>query len=322
MCPIKAILILAMRSGNTTDLTFDKVIASAAANPGKAVKWRWPDRPVVCAVNQSGIDWNRISTKQRMNRALQKALKIMGVSDEVHIRPHQLRYGMASDLTVTKPTSTGHSRDQISDALSHSHGSKAADTVIRYSRMYNAEDNWSSRLASTREDVMFNELAAVTDPQPRASPPSLRQPVMAERSGRLPNSAFSEGHLDDEDDANEVVLFDIDDIVNDSAVNAEDTTTIEMLSAVGNNSLKDSDEILTSALTSSRKEFVDTFATVNITRSPHKGGSYLEYAKRSGDDKTNSVTKMTNFLFHCYNFKNGCKYTAFDVFQTRAHETN
>jgi hypothetical protein len=61
---------------------------------------------------------------------------------------------------------------------------------------------------------------------------------------------------------------------------------------------------------------------VNITRSPHKGGTYLEYAKRSGNDKDNSVAEMTNFLFHCFNFKNGCTYTAMDVFQVDQHETN
>ncbi|OSS54514.1 hypothetical protein B5807_00053 [Epicoccum nigrum] len=323
------VLILALRSGNTEAFTFSDIYRNAAAHPGNIVEWLHPDKPVICAFNiRSGIDWSKLAPVQKANRSLQRALDIMGLADKVSISAHQLRHGFASDLTMTKPNVTGHSRDQISDALAHSGFTRTnTDTVLTYSRMYSAEDTWTARLDLTPRQANFSELVASTG---SASNMSLKRAVQDDEGEgprrRRPRTVISVPHgEDDEADVEEsgekIHEFDIDDIIQPQQDEApEDGDIIEILSQPMTSEATNASGKLTAALTSTRDEFVDVFSGVNIVRAPHKGGSYLEYAKRCGNDSSNSVDKMTKYMVYCAYAPNGCSYSAPDIHQLQSHQ--
>lgn len=328
MCPVKLLVVLALRSGNTDGTTFRDVISMATARTDKRIQWKFPDRPVACAVKGAGIAWSKLATKQRANRALQKALAAMGLDGTVTLSPHQTRYGAATDLTLTKSQITAHTKQQISDFLGHGHQSRMRDTVVTYTRKYTSEETWTARVALTEKDDKFSELVNRTDLRKKRSRAENEEGDDGQPRKRAFSSAPPDNDIEDQetdgsvDEGDQDIAFDVDDIVGTHLdEDSKDADTIDILSEALTSSADNSVDNLVTALTAARGDFVDTFGRVNIVRAPRKGSKGLEYARRCGEDSDNSVNPAVQFTFRCRNAGNGCPYAgAKDVDILGSHE--
>jgi hypothetical protein len=149
---------------------------------------------------------------------------------------------------------------------------------------------------------------------------------ISEKPGSGSESAFLMG---EGDEANmntdeETLGFDIDDIVTDVRVQESDGDTIALLLTPDctntSNGIAEYDESMLASLTGDPIDFVDLFATVNVVRTSHKGSRALEYARRCGEDPTNTVDKVSCFTFRCRNASNGCQYCgARDIYTLESH---
>jgi hypothetical protein len=164
LCPIKIILIIAMRSGNVRFQTMDQLLLHTSARHDKLVQWSFPDRPVLCAMSgrlSQTVDYDSLAPKQRGNRAMVHALEIMGVTD--HASSHATRFGVASDLSKIPFKPAGHSNDQIADVLAHSHESRGSGVTEVYTGSYTQADTWTARVALTPADTPFSKLIHATE---------------------------------------------------------------------------------------------------------------------------------------------------------------
>lgn len=55
ICPIKLLLILALRLGNVAETSIDDLLKNTAQRNNRTVLWRYPDRPVLCAFSSVAI---------------------------------------------------------------------------------------------------------------------------------------------------------------------------------------------------------------------------------------------------------------------------
>jgi hypothetical protein len=305
--PINIVLILAMRSGNIEELSLGDILDKAAARSDHTIRWKDDNRPVLCAVTNDGIDFTRLASKQRANRTLAKAMRIMGLhGQDAKVSPHQMRYGMASDLVLTSSAQQGHSKDQIADALAHSMRARARNTVVGYTGAFTGEDTWAARVNLTAKEDGFSRLVGLTNPAPKRKQPDDDESNFARPS----KSAFRPVSAEQEFDEDEDLGYDLDEIncteLDRGAIDAECLDILsEDVPLVTPGRCADT---LKDALVASRSIFVSTFSTINLTRAPAKGGAYLDYAKRTGLDKNNSVERLSRFLYDCPNATNGCTY--------------
>ncbi len=221
----------------------------------------------------------------------------MGLTDSVSLSPHQLRYGIANDLTITTPTTSGHSRGEISDVLAHGHQDRSRHTVVSYSRMYSTADTWSARVSLTANDDVCSSLVDQTNP------------ISRDRKRRRADSASDEKPPSKSTFQEAPVEFDVDDIVHTMPDGDPlDADLIDILGAHEASSAHNSSDSLILAMTASRAGFVDAFAAVNIVRSTHGAKKAIEYARSCGEDPSNTVAAMQRYLFQCTNKVNGCTF--------------
>lgn len=96
MCPIKLLLIMAMRTGQTYGTTIEDVLDHTRRTDGR-VHWRSPERPVICAQNPSRLtEVNRPVDPNQLNALLKKMADGTGISDRV--TTHAIRRGAIRDV--------------------------------------------------------------------------------------------------------------------------------------------------------------------------------------------------------------------------------
>ncbi|KAH6633034.1 hypothetical protein C7974DRAFT_412064 [Boeremia exigua] len=177
---------------------------------------------------------------------------------------------MASDMMLTAPSNTLHSKDNGSDALAHSTRTRARDVVVGYTGAFSNEDTWGSRLALSAEQDGFSNRRRGSKQLWKTTSRALRP-----ASATAPEAEDDVAGEDDVDDAGDAVsdiddetgAFDVDDIVTaELPEDNGDDAVMDMLSAgppVSRNAGNSLDTLL-EALTVSRATFVDAFATTNM----------------------------------------------------------
>jgi hypothetical protein len=120
LCPVKWILVLALRSGNVIghDRSVSDIISRANGRHDKQVLWRHPNRPVLCASGGAiAIDFDKLMPRTRANAILAHALRVMGT--DVHMTPHSMRFGAADDLQIVAPETKGMVSERGVRSLCH-----------------------------------------------------------------------------------------------------------------------------------------------------------------------------------------------------------
>jgi len=163
MCAVKMILILALRSGNTYGTSVEQVLSVATARSDRTIQWRYPDRPVLCAAASIGIpDFDKLALRQRGNRILMKANRVLGTT--ISVSMHALRFGDAADLMAIQPLSkAGFSMDRLSNELGHKPTARAKGVGLIYAQSYTTEDAWQQRVKLSADDTPFHKYIAATE---------------------------------------------------------------------------------------------------------------------------------------------------------------
>ena len=119
MCPIKLLLVLALRLGNVAATNIDDLLTSTQSCADKTIKWTHPERPVMCAIGRCGakLDVDEPASSEQLTSILGQAGLAAGVLAK--IRSHDIRRGAARDSaqldridsvsSVEVATTLGHS---------------------------------------------------------------------------------------------------------------------------------------------------------------------------------------------------------------------
>jgi hypothetical protein len=98
MCPVKIVLVLALRLGHTAVHTsLNDLIAATTARGDKIVQWRDPHQPVLCAfiLGEAGLDCSQPAPSSQIGRTFATASKRIGLT--VHITAYDVSRGAAKD---------------------------------------------------------------------------------------------------------------------------------------------------------------------------------------------------------------------------------
>jgi hypothetical protein len=120
LCPVKLLLVLALRLGNVVETTIEGLIQHTAGQDSRIVVWTFPDRPVLCAFSSSGatIMPDRPAGTHQLSQIMAQAALAAGFTEQ--LCPHDLRRGAARD--------TAHTYGRAEEMAS-----SAATTLLGYS---------------------------------------------------------------------------------------------------------------------------------------------------------------------------------------------
>jgi len=120
ICPLKLLLIVALRLGNVQAVTVDEVLRTAAARNDKTIQWVHPRRPVLCAFGPgiSRVLADKPANSHQLSHTMAHAAPIAGFL-AASIRSHDLRRGAAQDAANLKTKIKGHATDAVAESLGH-----------------------------------------------------------------------------------------------------------------------------------------------------------------------------------------------------------
>ncbi|KFY24325.1 hypothetical protein V493_05304 [Pseudogymnoascus sp. VKM F-4281 (FW-2241)] len=152
MCPIKLLLILALRSGNIdAAVSIEQVIAKAQSRRDRKVIWKNPLQPVVCAITPQGaaLQLNKPAHRTQISRNIADGGLLAGVL--APLTSHDLRRGAARDIANMKHSFKGLATEAIATVLGHSKKAYDRGTTARYVGPASAE-LWQPRVQESFDD--------------------------------------------------------------------------------------------------------------------------------------------------------------------------
>ncbi|KFY59512.1 hypothetical protein V496_05667, partial [Pseudogymnoascus sp. VKM F-4515 (FW-2607)] len=153
LCPIKMIIVSAMRLGAISDTTIEGVLGSIRCRQDKTLQWAngRGEKPVLCAFDQSTnlvlID-KAAEIRQAITTIHETSLKAGFCAV---VTPHDMRRGAAKDSAHLKHTPTGLATPAVAAELGQSSKSLDAGITAAYVGSRN-DDTWSKRVHSAFED--------------------------------------------------------------------------------------------------------------------------------------------------------------------------
>jgi hypothetical protein len=122
ICPIKLLLIQALRAGNIKDAsTVGEALVNASQRSDKAIQWLFPARPVIPAIsrpNYAFLEMEKPAPRMQLYNSIIELGLIAGVL--ARLSPHQLRKGAARDLSHLKKSISGVADEKIARGLGQS----------------------------------------------------------------------------------------------------------------------------------------------------------------------------------------------------------
>jgi hypothetical protein len=120
ICPVRLLLIVALRLGGVHAITIDEVLRKAAARNDKTVQWVHPKRPVLCAFGGMGsrVLLETPANSHQLSHTMAHAAPIAGFL-VTSIRSHDLRRGAAQDAANLERKIKGHATDAVAEYLGH-----------------------------------------------------------------------------------------------------------------------------------------------------------------------------------------------------------
>ena len=147
-CPIKWLIILALRTGAVAQHSIEELERAAETKP---VTWSAPGRPVLCAFKQQGsmLIMEQPATNAQLLKTLRSACDLAGML-QVPVT-HDVRRGAAADVAHLPSSLRGASTTDSARVLGHQSSSRESGLTARYIGGIR-EDTWKKRLASDFED--------------------------------------------------------------------------------------------------------------------------------------------------------------------------
>jgi hypothetical protein len=154
VCPIKLLLILALRLGNVHARTIDEVLHLAAQRRDKTIHWVYPERPVLCAFGKIGasIQPDKPAGNHQLTHTMSEAGPKAGFL--ARIRGHDLRRGAARDTANLSHSIKGYATPAVAAVIGHSEQSHMRGTTAAYVGSV-VEDVWSRRVEENFDDDSF-----------------------------------------------------------------------------------------------------------------------------------------------------------------------
>lgn len=151
ICPIKLLLIMALRLGNVHAKTIDEVLSRAADRGDKTVQWVHPERPVLCAFGNVGssILESKAAGNHQLTHTMAQAAPISGFLKT--LRGHDLRYGAARDTANLSSSIKGYATTAVAAVLGHSEQSHLGGVTAKYVG-HIKEVVWSKRVEENFQD--------------------------------------------------------------------------------------------------------------------------------------------------------------------------
>jgi hypothetical protein len=157
LCPIKIVLILALRLGHVKGATtIDDVLAQTAVRPDRTVQWTDPFQPVLPAFTGGGghLIIGKAANSRQLQLTLNDAALMIGMVGKV--TPHDLRRGAAQDLynaarqNITSAGSTA-ALGEVQSMLTHSNTSLHRGVTKEYVGAADP-DFWTPRIEAGLND--------------------------------------------------------------------------------------------------------------------------------------------------------------------------
>ncbi|KAK9361349.1 hypothetical protein V1504DRAFT_475196 [Lipomyces starkeyi] len=153
VCPIKLLLILALRLGNVHARTIDEVLHLAAERSDKTIHWVYPQRPVLCSFRGPGafIQPDKPAGSKQLTQTMAEAGPKGGFL--ARIRPHDLRRGAARDAANLSHSIKGYATPAVAAVIGHSEQSHMRGSTAKYVGF--VEETWSKRVEENFDDYSF-----------------------------------------------------------------------------------------------------------------------------------------------------------------------
>lgn len=159
MCPIKLILILALRTGNLDSAqTLEEALDIARCRKSKTFTWKYPDRPIICSVVARGTALlvEKAANRTQVTKTIAEGGIVAGILGS--LTSHDLRYGSARDTANLSKPIKGLPTLAVAQTLGHSKQAFDKDVTGRYVGGMTS-DVYSSRIEEDFQDPFGLQVA-------------------------------------------------------------------------------------------------------------------------------------------------------------------
>lgn len=155
VCPVKLLLIQALRLNHTSSTTVQQILATASCRQDRKIVWKSTsmDLPVIPAIAQGG---SRLRTEHpaqpsQISESVKAAANTLGIL--VPVTSHDVRRGSARDVAFLEKV-PGTSTRSAAAALGHSDAARRSGVTSKYIGPVK-EDLWSKRLEASKSFYHF-----------------------------------------------------------------------------------------------------------------------------------------------------------------------
>ncbi|KAF2785651.1 hypothetical protein K505DRAFT_344476 [Melanomma pulvis-pyrius CBS 109.77] len=184
ICPIKLLLVLALRFGNVDALSITELLARLLRQKKKTIVWRYPERPVLCGFHgEQSVMIDEPAPTPQFSATVSRAGNLIGCL--TRLRPHDIRRGTAFDVAnLMSSEIVGVETAVVRAALGHSERKRGeSDKYIGGHQT----DFWSARV----REKPVNELEVDRTDEP--PPKKKKYTPAAVRNGRWKNREMDSG---------------------------------------------------------------------------------------------------------------------------------
>ncbi len=133
-CPVKLLVIHALRVGAVATTTWKELRANAISRADKTVQWITPENPVIPAIIQNHTAFLDLKKPASTHQAIctMNAMSVKARSVD-RLRVHDLRHGSARDIAHLDQSKVyGHASMQVASALGHKMSTFMHDVTEQY----------------------------------------------------------------------------------------------------------------------------------------------------------------------------------------------
>jgi integrase len=159
VCPIKLLLIHALRLGRVQGKSIDEVLSKARIRPNKQIVWTDDQAPIFYAITSSGAGLlvDKPASNQQAKHFVAQAGQLCGVLGS--IITHDIRRGSARDTAQIKSGINGLATSAVAATLGHTHQSHQRAVTAAYVGAID-DDVWAKRVNLKYEDPFGLRVAA------------------------------------------------------------------------------------------------------------------------------------------------------------------
>lgn len=133
-CPVKLLIIHALRIGAVAAATWKELRANAISRADKTIQWTTPENPVIPAITMGRTAFLELEKPATTHQTI-STLNTMSVKAKsvVRLRVHDLRHGSARDIAhLDQSKLRGNANMQVASAMGHKMSTFMSDVTERY----------------------------------------------------------------------------------------------------------------------------------------------------------------------------------------------